>query len=104
MFGFWPQLSRCRLTLAIALGRMALTTIRCRRSSVPHCFLSVLALFMKFNRLELVLLSFRWLAQTFFSAIWLRFWRQTASEWLWRQPSRCARQIARDVTIRDHIH
>ncbi len=42
MFGFWPQLSRCRLTLAIAcVGRMALTNYCCRRSSVPRCFISL---------------------------------------------------------------
>lgn len=86
MFGFWPQLSRCRLTLAIAcVGRMALTNYLLQTIICTTLFYQF-GLFMKFNRLELLFFVVPvWAINLLFSVIWLRFWRQGPVEWLWRQ-------------------
>lgn len=86
MFGFWPQLSRCRLTLAIAcVGRMALTNYLLQTIICTTLFYQF-GLFMEFNRLELLFFVVPvWAINLLFSVIWLRFWRQGPVEWLWRQ-------------------
>ncbi|WP_254493370.1 DUF418 domain-containing protein, partial [Salmonella enterica] len=77
MFGFWPQLSRCRLKLAIAsVGRMALTNNLLQTIICTTLFYKF-GLFMKLNRLELLLFVVPvWAIKILFSFIWLLFWRQ----------------------------
>lgn len=86
MFGFWPQLSRSKLVIAIAcVGRMALSNYLLQTLICTTLFYHF-GLFMKFDRLGLLLFVVPvWLANLLFSVIWLRFWRQGPVEWLWRQ-------------------
>lgn len=86
MFGFWPQLSRSKLVIAIAcVGRMALSNYLLQTLICTTLFYHF-GLFMKFDRLELLLFVVPvWLANLLFSVIWLHFWRQGPVEWLWRQ-------------------
>ncbi|MDA8478834.1 DUF418 family protein [Citrobacter sp. Awk 4] len=86
MFGFWPQLSRSKLVIAIAcVGRMALSNYLLQTLFCTTLFYHF-GLFMKFDRLELLLFVVPvWLANLLFSVIWLHFWRQGPVEWLWRQ-------------------
>ena len=86
MFGFWPQLSRLRWVVAIAcVGRMALTNYLLQTLICTTLFYQF-GLFMKFDRLELLLFVFPvWIVNLLFSVIWLRFYRQGPVEWLWRQ-------------------
>lgn len=86
MFGFWPQLSRSKLVIAIAcVGRMALSNYLLQTIFCTTLFYHF-GLFMKFDRLELLLFVVPvWLANLLFSVIWLHFWRQGPVEWLWRQ-------------------
>lgn len=85
-YGFWPQLSRFKLVLAIAcVGRMALTNYLLQTLICTTLFYH-LSLFMQFDRLELLAFVIPvWLANIFFSVIWLRYFRQGPVEWLWRQ-------------------
>ncbi len=85
-YGFWPQLSRFKLVLAIAcVGRMALTNYLLQTLICTTLFYH-LGLFMQFDRLELLAFVIPvWLANIFFSVIWLRYFRQGPVEWLWRQ-------------------
>ncbi len=74
--------SRCRdRRFATArVGRMALTTIRCRRSSSYHTVFYQFGLFMKIQSTGTLVLSFRYGHKTLlFRVIWLRFWRQDRS-------------------------
>ncbi len=87
--GFWPQLSRFKLVLAIAcVGRMALTnyllqTLICTTLFYPHSG----SFSTHFDRLELLAFVIPvWLANILFSVIWLRYFRQgPGGQWLWRQ-------------------
>lgn len=85
-YGFWPQLSRFKLVLAIAcVGRMALTNYLLQTLICTMLFYH-LGLFMHFDRLELLAFVIPvWLANILFSVIWLRYFRQGPVEWLWRQ-------------------
>ena len=85
-YGFWPQLSRFKLVLAIAcVGRMALTNYLLQTLICTTLFYH-LGLFMHFDRLELLAFVIPvWLANILFSVIWLRYFRQGPVEWLWRQ-------------------
>ncbi|EER4721235.1 DUF418 domain-containing protein YeiB, partial [Escherichia coli] len=85
-YGFWPQLSRFKLVLAIAcVGRMALTNYLLQTLICTTLFYH-LGLFMQFDRLELLAFVIPvWLANILFSVIWLRYFRQGPVEWLWRQ-------------------
>ncbi len=84
-YGFWPQLSRFKLVLAIAcVGRMALTNYLLQTLICTTLFYH-LGLFMHFDRLELLAFVIPvWLANILFSVIWLRH-LCVAVEWLWRQ-------------------
>ena len=86
MFGFWPQLSRFKWVIAIAcVGRMALTNYLLQTLICTTLFYQA-GLFMKFDRLELLLFVIPvWAINLLFSVIWLRFYRQGPVEWLWRQ-------------------
>lgn len=86
LFGFWPQLSRFKLVLAIAcVGRMALSNYLLQTLLCTTLFYH-LGLFMQFDRLQLLLfVAPVWLANILFSVIWLRFFRQGPVEWIWRQ-------------------
>lgn len=72
-----PQLSRFKLVLAIAcVGRMALTNYLLQTLICTTLFYH-LGLFMQFDRLELLAFVIPvWLANIFFSVIWLRYFRQ----------------------------
>lgn len=76
-YGFWPQLSRFKLVLAIAcVGRMALTNYLLQTLICTTLFYH-LGLFMHFDRLELLAFVIPvWLANILFSVIWLRYFRQ----------------------------
>ncbi len=76
-YGFWPQLSRFKLVLAIAcVGRMALTNYLLQTLICTTLFYH-LGLFMQFDRLELLAFVIPvWLANIFFSVIWLRYFRR----------------------------
>ena len=86
MLGFWPQLSRFKLVIAIAcVGRMALSNYLLQTLICTTLFYQF-GLFMKFDRLTLLIFIIPvWLANLLFSWIWLRFYRQGPVEWLWRQ-------------------
>lgn len=86
MLGFWPQLSRFKLVIAIAcVGRMALSNYLLQTLICTTLFYQF-GLFMKFDRLTLLIFVIPvWLANLLFSWIWLRFYRQGPVEWLWRQ-------------------
>ena len=73
-YGFWPQLSRFKLVLAIAcVGRMALTNYLLQTLICTTLFYH-LGLFMHFDRLELLAFVIPvWLANILFSVIWLRY-------------------------------
>lgn len=84
-YGFWPQLSRFKLVLAIAcVGRMALTnyllqTLICTTlftTSVCLCCLTVWSCWR-------LLFRYGWRISS--SVIWLRYFRRGPVEWLWRQ-------------------
>ena len=86
MFGFWPQLSRLKWGIAVAcVGRMALTNYLLQTLICTTLFYQA-GLFMKFDRLELLLFVIPvWAINLLFSVTWLRFYRQGPVEWLWRQ-------------------
>ncbi|MBJ9119974.1 DUF418 family protein [Citrobacter koseri] len=86
ILGFWPQLSRFKLVIAIAcVGRMALSNYLLQTLICTTLFYQF-GLFMKFDRLTLLIFVIPvWLANLLFSWIWLRFYRQGPVEWLWRQ-------------------
>ncbi|HGL5826863.1 TPA: DUF418 domain-containing protein YeiB [Citrobacter koseri] len=86
MLGFWPQLSRFKLVIAIAcVGWMALSNYLLQTLICTTLFYQF-GLFMKFDRLTLLIFVIPvWLANLLFSWIWLRFYRQGPVEWLWRQ-------------------
>lgn len=86
MFGFWPQLSRFKIVIAIAcVGRMALTNYLLQTLICTTLFYQF-GLFMQFDRLTLLYFVIPvWAVNLFFSVIWLRFYRQGPVEWLWRQ-------------------
>ncbi|ENM2866545.1 DUF418 domain-containing protein YeiB [Citrobacter koseri] len=86
MLGFWPQLSRFKLVIAIAcVGRMALSNYLLQTLICTTLFYQF-GLFMKFDRLTLLIFIIPvWLVNLLFSWIWLRFYRQGPVEWLWRQ-------------------
>lgn len=86
MFGFWPQLSRVKIVIAIAcVGRMALTNYLLQTLICTTVFYQF-GLFMQFDRLTLLFFVIPvWAVNLLFSVIWLHFYRQGPVEWLWRQ-------------------
>ncbi|HFZ8994172.1 TPA: DUF418 domain-containing protein YeiB [Citrobacter freundii] len=86
IYGFWPQLSRFTLVMAVAcVGRMALTNYLLQTLICTTLFYHF-GLFMQFNRPELLLFVIPvWLVNLLFSYFWLRYFRQGPMEWLWRQ-------------------
>ncbi|WP_428943528.1 DUF418 domain-containing protein YeiB [Pantoea sp. FN060301] len=85
-FGYWPALSRLKVTRAISCtGRMALSnyllqTLIC--TTLFHQF----GWFNKLDRLQLLaLVPLIWLINLLFSLIWLRYFPQGPVEWLWRK-------------------
>ncbi|HEM6872055.1 TPA: DUF418 family protein [Citrobacter koseri] len=101
MLGFWPQLSRFKLVIAIAcVGRMALSNYLLQTLICTTLFYQF-GLFMKFDRLTLLIFVIPvWLANLLFSWIWLRFYRQGPVEWLWRQLTLRASGTSLSVTSR----
>lgn len=85
-WGFWPQICRWRLTLAIAcVGRMALSNYLLQTLICTTLFYHF-DLFMKFDRLTLLaFVPAVWMVNLLFSVCWLRHFRQGPVEWLWRQ-------------------
>jgi len=85
-YGFWPQICRWRIVLAVAcVGRMALSNYLLQTLICTTLFYH-LGLFMHFDRLQL--LAFVppiWAVNILFSVIWLRHFRQGPVEWLWRK-------------------
>ncbi len=73
--------------LAIAcVGRMALTNYLLQTLICTTLFFTTSVLFMQFDRLELLAFVIPvWLANIFFSVIWLHCFRRGPVEWLWRQ-------------------
>ncbi len=86
MYGFWPQLCRFRLVMAVAcVGRMALSNYLLQTLICTTLFYQ-LGLFMHFARLQLLGFVLPvWLVNILFSVFWLRHFRQGPLEWLWRQ-------------------
>lgn len=86
IYGFWPQLSRWKVTGAVAcVGRMALSNYLLQTLICTTLF-NRFGLFMKFDRLQLlVFVPAVWAINLLFSVWWLRHFRQGPVEWLWRQ-------------------
>ena len=86
IYGFWPQLSRWKVTGAVAcVGRMALSNYLLQTLSCTTLF-NRFGLFMKFDRLQLLaFVPALWAINLLFSVWWLRHFRQGPVEWLWRQ-------------------
>ena len=86
IYGFWPQLCRYRLVIAVAcVGRMALSNYLLQTLICTTLFYR-LGLFMQFDRLQLMGFVLPiWLVNILFSVFWLRYFRQGPLEWLWRQ-------------------
>lgn len=86
IYGFWPALSRWRITGAVAcVGRMALSNYLLQTLICTTLF-NRFGLFMKFDRLQLlVFVPAVWTINLLFSVYWLRYFRQGPVEWLWRQ-------------------
>lgn len=84
--GFWPQLSRFRLTAAIScVGRMALSSYLLQTLICTTLFYR-LGLFMAFDRLTLqAFVPCVWVINLLFAVLWLRYFRQGPVEWVWRQ-------------------
>ncbi|XNM81124.1 DUF418 domain-containing protein [Escherichia coli] len=84
-YGFWPQLSRFKLVLAIAcVGRMALTNYLLQTLICTTLFYH-LGLFMHFDRLELLAFVIPvWLANILFCYL-AALLPPGPVEWLWRQ-------------------
>ncbi|MFC0141993.1 DUF418 domain-containing protein YeiB [Erwinia mallotivora] len=88
-FGWWPALSRLKLTFAITcVGRMALTNYLLQTLICTTLF-NRLGWFNQLDRLHLLLVvPLVWLCNLLFSVLWLRFFRQGPVEWLWRRLTR----------------
>ena len=86
IYGFWPQLSRWKVTGAVAcVGRMALSNYLLQTLTCTTLF-NRFGLFMKFDRLQLLaFVPAVWAINLLFSVWWLRHFRQGPVEWLWRQ-------------------
>ena len=86
IYGFWPQLSRWRITGAVVcVGRMALSNYLLQTLICTTLF-NRFGLFMKFDRLQLLaFVPAVWAVNLLFSVYWLRYFRQGPVEWLWRQ-------------------
>lgn len=86
IYGYWPQINRFRLTLAITcIGRMALSNYLLQTLICTTLFYRF-DLFMVFDRLSLLAFVVPiWLVNLIFSSLWLRYFRQGPVEWLWRQ-------------------
>ena len=86
IYGFWPALSRWRITGAVAcVGRMALSNYLLQTLICTTLF-NRFDLFMKFDRLQLLpFVPAVWTINLLFSVYWLRYFRQGPVEWLWRQ-------------------
>ena len=86
IYGFWPQLSRWKVTGAVAcVGRMALSNYLLQTLICITLF-NRFGLFMKFDRLQLLaFVPAVWAVNLLFSVWWLRHFRQGPVEWLWRQ-------------------
>ncbi|WP_313438649.1 DUF418 domain-containing protein YeiB [Atlantibacter hermannii] len=86
IYGFWPQLSRWKVTGVVAcVGRMALSNYLLQTLICTTLF-NRFGLFMKFDRLQLLaFVPAVWAINLLFSVWWLRHFRQGPVEWLWRQ-------------------
>ncbi|WP_334140860.1 DUF418 domain-containing protein YeiB [Atlantibacter hermannii] len=86
IYGFWPQLSRWKVTGAVAcVGRMALSNYLLQTLICTTLF-NRFGLFMKFDRLQLLaFVPALWAINLLFSVWWLRHFRTGPVEWLWRQ-------------------
>lgn len=100
-WGFWPQICRSRLAMAIAcVGRMALTNYILQTLICTTLFYRF-ELFMKFDRLTLLAFVVPvWLINIVFSLLWLRYFRQGPLEWLWRQLTARASGVSFRKTFR----
>lgn len=101
IFGYWPQLVRFRLVTAVAcVGRMALSNYLLQTLICTTLFYH-LALFMKFDRLQLLaFVPAVWAVNILFSVYWLRHFRQGPVEWVWRQLTARAAGVSLSHTSR----
>ncbi|WP_345828250.1 DUF418 domain-containing protein YeiB [Erwinia sp. HDF1-3R] len=85
-FGYWPTLSRLRITRAVScVGRMALTNYLLQTLICTTVF-NRLGWFNQWDRWQLVaMVPAVWLINLSFSLFWLRHFRQGPVEWLWRR-------------------
>jgi len=85
-FGYWPMLSRLKITYAIrCVGRMALTNYLLQTLVCTTLF-NRLGWFNQLDRLQLLaVVPFVWLINILFSLLWLHYFRQGPLEWFWRK-------------------
>lgn len=88
-YGFWPILSRWRITYWVAdIGRMALSSYLLQTLICTTLF-NRMGLFMQLDRLQLLaLVPGVWLLNFLFARAWLRFFQQGPMEWMWRYLTR----------------
>lgn len=85
-FGYWPMLSRLKITYAIrCVGRMALTNYLLQTLVCTTLF-NRLGWFNQLDRLQLLaVVPLVWLINILFSLLWLHYFSQGPFEWLWRK-------------------
>lgn len=85
-YGFWPTLSRLKITHAIScVGRMALSNYLLQTLICTTLF-DRLGLFNQLDRLQLLaVVPAVWAVNILLSVLWLRYFRQGPVEWLWRR-------------------
>lgn len=85
-YGFWPTLSRLKMTHAIScVGRMALSNYLLQTLICTTLF-DRLGLFNRLDRLQLLaVVPAVWAVNILLSVLWLRYFRQGPVEWLWRR-------------------
>ncbi|MCX8966756.1 DUF418 family protein [Erwinia psidii] len=85
-FGYWPVLSRLKMTFAIScVGRMALSNYLLQTALSTTLF-NRLGWFNQLDRWQLLLLvPLVWLCNILFSLCWLRYFRRGPVEWLWHK-------------------
>lgn len=88
-FGYWPVLSRLRITAAVTcVGRMALSNYLLQTLICTTLF-NRLGWFNQLERYQLLMMvPLVWLCNILFSVYWLRYFRQGPVEWLWRKLTR----------------
>ncbi|MDU6412743.1 MAG: DUF418 domain-containing protein, partial [Yersiniaceae bacterium] len=99
LYGFWPVLSRWRITGWLAqIGRMALSNYLLQTLICTTLFY-VIGLYDQFSRLQLLaFVPAVWLVNLLFSLLWLRYFAQGPMEWLWRRLTALAAGRPADVT------